>query len=153
VYRLALSILDDPHEAEDAAQETFLAVLRALDSYQAAASFKTWLYAIAVNICRNRLKRYKSRERLQTILQTVLTLRKPANSPEETSIQNETDASLWHAIRTLDDKHSLTIILRYYHDLSVAEIAETLKVPLGTIHSRLNTARAHLRQVLKEGQP
>ncbi len=153
VYRLALSILDDPHEAEDAAQETFLAALRALESFQGAASFKTWLYAIAVNICRNRLQRHKSRERLQVLLQTILTLRHPADLPEETAVQNEADSALWRAVHKLDDKHRLPVILRYYHDLSVAEIAETLKVPQGTVHSRLNTARAHLRQVLKEGQP
>jgi len=153
VYRLALSILDDSHEAEDATQDSFLAALRALHSFQAGSSFKTWLYAITINTCRNRLQRRKSRQRLQTILQVILPLRSRANSPEEVVIQNEADSSLWRAIRKLDDRQRLPIILRYYHDLSVAEIAELLAVPQGTIHSRLNTARAQLRQVLKEGQP
>ncbi|MGE5376793.1 MAG: RNA polymerase sigma factor, partial [Bacteroidota bacterium] len=52
VYCLALSILDDSHEAEDATQESLLAALRALDSFQGAASLKTWLFSITVNTCR-----------------------------------------------------------------------------------------------------
>jgi RNA polymerase sigma-70 factor, ECF subfamily len=152
VYRLALSILDDSHDAEDATQEAFLAALRALDSFQGTASFKTWLYAIAVNLCRTRLQRRKSRERLQTILQAILPLRTCTDSPEETTLQREADSALWRAVHKLDDKHRLPILLRYYHDLSVAEIAEILKIPQGTVHSCLNTARACLRDVLKEGQ-
>lgn len=153
IYRLALSILDDPHDADDAAQETFLTALRALDSFHGASSFKTWLFAITVNLCRTRLQRQKSRERLQSVLQAIFPFRVRADSPEETVLQNEADSSLWRAVRRLDEKHRLPVILRYYHDLSVTEIADILAVPQGTIHSRLNTARAHLREVLKEGQP
>ena len=65
-------------------------------------------------------------------------------------IQTESDSMVQDAIQRLDDKHRLPIILRYYHDLSVAEIAETLAIPQGTVHSRLNSARERLRQVLKE---
>ena len=59
VYRLALSILDDPDEAEDGTQETFLAALRGLAAFKGDSAFTTWLYAIAINICRNRLQRRK----------------------------------------------------------------------------------------------
>src|SRR4030095_6915108 len=60
VYRLALSILDDSDEADDATQEVFVAALRALESFRGNASFKTWLFSITVNVCRNRLTRHKS---------------------------------------------------------------------------------------------
>jgi RNA polymerase sigma-70 factor (ECF subfamily) len=153
VYRLALSILDTPHEAEDATQEAFLAALRALDSFQEQAAFKTWLYSITVNVCRTRLQRRKMRERLQSILQAVLPLRSPADSPEETTIQREAASGLWQAVCGLDEKHRLPLILRYFHDLAVNEIAAILDIPPGTVHSRLNTARAQLRRTLKEGQP
>jgi RNA polymerase sigma-70 factor, ECF subfamily len=154
VYRLALSILDDSHEAEDATQEIFLAALMSLDSFHGAASFKTWLYAIAVNTCRNRLRRHQARERLQQIIQGLFHVENGRQvQPEESAIQNESNARVWDTVQNLDEKHRLPIILRYYHDLPVAEIAEILKIPPGTVHSRLNTARAHLRQVLKEGQP
>jgi len=151
LYRLALSVLDEPHEAEDATQEAFLVVLRALHTFQARSSFKTWLYSITLNTCRKRLQQRKARERLQNILQILQPLHGPS-SPEDNVLKNELDSDLWGAVQALDEKHRLPVILRYYHDLSVAEIAEMLAVPEGTVHSRLNIARARLRLVHDEGQ-
>lgn len=148
VYRLALSILDDADEADDATQEVFVAALRALDSFRAAASLKTWLFSITINVCRNRLGRAKSRGRLQQILKNLFSQEQA--HPEKEAVQNESDAALRQAIQTLDDKHRIPIILRYYHDLSVADIAEILGIPSGTVHSRLNHAREQLRALLKE---
>jgi len=148
VYRLALSILDDPDEADDATQEIFLSALRALESFHGHASFKTWLFSIAINACRNRLQRKKSRGRLQQILQGLL--QREQAHPEKEAMQNESDAALWQAVRALDDKHRVPVILRYYHDLPVADIAEALGIPIGTVHSRLNHARERLRTLLKE---
>ena len=153
VYRLALSILDDPADADDATQEVFLAALRALESFRGHASFKSWLFSIAINVCRNRLQRHKSRGRLQQILQSLFMQEHPERSrrnPENETVQNESDSELWQAVRALDDKHRIPVILRYYHDLPVAEIAEMLGVPIGTVHSRLNHARSALRTRLKE---
>ncbi|HAE59142.1 MAG TPA: hypothetical protein DCG54_06445 [Anaerolineae bacterium] len=151
LYRLAFSILNDPDEAEDCTQEAFLAVLRGLDSFRGNASFKTWLYTITVNVCRNRYERRKNRQRLQNVLQGIFHTQ-PAAHPEESIIQNEADERIWQSICHLGEKHRLPVLLRYYHDLPVAEIAQILGVPAGTVHSRLNTARERLRDVLKEGQ-
>lgn len=150
VYRLALSIVDDPDEADDATQEVFVAALRALDSFRGEASLKTWLFRITVNVCRNRLGRSQRRGRLQQILQSLFTQEQA--QPEKEAVQHESDSVLWRAIQALDDKHRLPVILRYYHDLPVAEIAETLGVPVGTVHSRLNHAREKLRTQLKEAE-
>jgi len=151
VYRLALSILDDPDEAEEGTQDAFIAVLRALDSFHGGSSLKTWIFSITINICRTRLQRRKARVRLKYITEELFRSQSRNNhSPEKTVIQTESDSMVQDAIQRLDDKHRLPIILRYYHDLSVAEIAETLAIPQGTVHSRLNSAREHLRQVLKE---
>lgn len=152
VYRLALSILEDPDEAEEGAQEAFIAALRALDSFHADSSFKTWIFSITINICRTRLRRRKARERLKQITNGLFYLQNKDNHlPEEAIIQNEADARLQRAVRKLGEKHRLPILLRYFHDLSVAEIAEALDIPQGTVHSRLNTARERLRRDLKEG--
>jgi RNA polymerase sigma-70 factor, ECF subfamily len=151
VYRLALSILDDSDEAEEGTQDAFIAVLRALDSFHGESSLKTWIFSITINICRTRLQRRKARERLKHITEDLFHLQSKNNqSPEKAVIQNESDLMIQCAIRGLDNKHRLPIILRYYHDLSVAEIAKTLDIPKGTVHSRLNIARERLRQVLKE---
>jgi RNA polymerase sigma-70 factor (ECF subfamily) len=150
VYRLALSILDNPDEAEDGTQETFLAVLRALDSFHGDSSFKTWLFSITINVCRSRLRRENNRERLQQLLQNLFHLRSECEHPERTAMENEADAELWRSICTLDDKHRIPVVLRYYHDLPVADIAAILDIPTGTVHSRLNHARKKLRILLKE---
>jgi RNA polymerase sigma-70 factor (ECF subfamily) len=150
VYRLALSILDDSDDADDATQEVFVAALRALESFRGNASFKTWLFSITVNVCRTRLGRLKKRGRLQQILQSLFQLNSRQAHPENEAIQHESDSALWQAIHTLDDKQRIPVILRYYHDLPIDEIAETLGVPVGTVHSRLNHARERLRALLKE---
>ena len=148
IYRLALTILDDPDDARDAAQETFLAALRSLDTFRGQSAFSTWLAAIAINLCRTRLQRRKSRQRLQDILQALTLQRREHFTPEQAAIQTESDAALWAAIRALDEKHRIPLILRYYHDYTVPEIAQMLQIPAGTIHSRLNTARARLAGML-----
>lgn len=151
VYRLAISILDDVSEAEDATQESLLFALRSLDSFRGVSSLKTWLYSITVNICRTRLQRHRRRERLVRILGEVLRIQ---NTPsvEEEALRQQSNEMLWHAIQGMNEKHRIPVVLRYYHDLSVAEIAHILQIPEGTVHSRLNTARRLLHNVLKEGR-
>lgn len=150
VYRLALSILDDSNEADDATQESLLAALRALDSFHGASSLKTWLFSITVNICRTRLQRQKRSERLKQALSGILRA-KNEPSVEENAIENESGEAVWRAIHGMEEKYRLPIVLRYYHDLSIVEIANILQIPQGTVHSRLNTARRQLHRVLKEG--
>jgi len=151
VYRLALSVLDDSTEAEEATQDALLAALRSLDSFRGVSSLKTWLYSITVNTCRTRLQQSRRRTRLAQVLRGILRL---GSSPsvEEDAIRRESDQSLWRTIHTMNEKHRIPIVLRYYHDLSVAEIANILQIPEGTVHSRLNTARKQLYEVLKEGR-
>jgi RNA polymerase sigma-70 factor, ECF subfamily len=149
LYRLAFSIMNDHDEAEDCTQDAFLAVLHNLDSFRGDSSFKTWLYSITINICRDRFERRKHRQRLQSILNVVFSTQHAAH-PEENAIQNESDERLWQRIRYLDEKHRMPLILRYFHNLPAAEIAQILGLPLGTVHSRLNTARERLRDILKD---
>lgn len=153
LFRLALSVLDDgsPNghaEAEEATQDAILAALRALDTYRGDASLSTWMYAITINLCRNRLRARQRRARVRRLFQALTTpIDDAPQHPETTLIQQESDTGLWGAVNTLDEKHRLPIILRYYHELSVTEIAQILDLPEGTVHSRLNKAR----QKLKDG--
>ena len=150
VFRLALSILGDPAEANEVMQETFLSALRALTSYQEKKTFKSWLYTIAVNHSRSHLRKRKVIERLRSTLTAIFRVDvQKQDSPEEAAIQNEKEAAIWRSLNRLDDRHRIVIILRYFHELSVGEISEILSIPEGTIHSRLHTARATLRDSLK----
>ncbi len=150
VYRVCLSILDDPSEAEDATQETFIAALKALPGFRGDSAFNTWLYAIAVNACRRHLKQ----RRRHQALQTTLTFGPVAtgdhfSDPEQTLIRSEVAATLWSAVSELDEQHRMPVILRYYHELSVAEIAQILDINEGTVHSRLFNARERIRGHMK----
>jgi RNA polymerase sigma-70 factor (ECF subfamily) len=150
VFRLALSIVGDEAEASEVTQETFLSALRALSSYQERTSFKAWLYTIALNQSRSHLRKRKVIERLRTTLTSIFRVEHEKQiSPEETIIQNEKEAAIWRSLNQLDERHRIVMILRYFHELSIAEISEILSVNEGTIHSRLHNAREKLRDALK----
>ena len=148
VRRLTYSILDNPYEADDAAKDTFIAASRSLDSYRGEAEPKTWLTAIAINACRGRLRRHKARQALQTVLEAMHLLSACEPNPEQFALQNEADRLVWQAVNTLDEKHSLVVILRYAHEMPVADIATALGISQGTVHSRLHNARQKLLVLL-----
>jgi RNA polymerase sigma-70 factor (ECF subfamily) len=151
VYRLAISILGDPAEAEEATQDTFINALSALDSYRRDASLKTWLFAITINLCRRRLKKRKAKDLL---IRTLGSLFRSSGEglahPEELIIRGEARAELWQAVEALGEKHRLPLVLHYQHELSVAEIAQVLDLRPGTVLSRLYTARERLRAALSD---
>ena len=151
VYRLALSILDDPADANEAAQDVFIAVANSLDSYQHFTTFKAWLYTITVNGCRSRLRKAKTIENLKNILRNAFHIQSQSiPSTEEKVIRNERDAALWQAIGKLKDKHRVPLVLHYFNNLTVVEIAEILDTREGTIYSRLHFARERLRAELEK---
>ena len=151
VFRLTLSVLNDPTEANEATQDTFIAALAALESYREHSSFKSWLYTIALNISRNRLRKRRTIERLNQTLQAIFRVQvQKTASPEELVIRSEKDADLWRALSCLGEKQRIPIILRYFHELSTAEIAEVLQINEGTVHSRLHVGRERLRAELEK---
>lgn len=150
VFQLALSIVGDQAEANEITQETFIAALRALPAYQEQQSFKAWLYKIALNHSRSHLRKRKVREHLRTALISIFQVEAQKQVlPEEAAIQSEKEAAIWSSLNELDERYRTVVILRYFHELSIAEISEILSVNEGTIHSRLYNAREKLRNVLK----
>lgn len=150
VYRVCISILGDPPDAEDATQETFIAAIRGLDGFRGGSAFSTWLIAIAVNTCRRQLKQRMRHRSLDSALKLVQSpFADPPLDPEQTLVRSEVADALWQAVSGLDEKHRLPVFLRYYHELPVAEIARILNVDEGTLHSRLFNARERLRGEMK----
>lgn len=150
VFRLALSILNHPDDAEDAAQETMIAAVGSIKDFRGEASLRTWLFAIAINTCRRHLRKRGSRRALMDALALVATQAGHNPSPEESTSQREEDRRLWAAVDALDEKHRLPTILRYAHDMSVHEISAVLGISEGTVHSRLFYAREKLQARLRE---
>lgn len=150
VYRLALSIVDDPAEASEITQETFISALKALGKYEEKQSFKAWLYTITVNSSRSHLRKRRAREKLQATLTQIFRIEFEKQAmPEETFVQNEKEAALWKSLNQLDDHLRIVVVLRYFHELPVREISEILSIPEGTIHSRLHNAREQLRMAMQ----
>jgi RNA polymerase sigma-70 factor (ECF subfamily) len=150
VFRLALSIVGETAEANEITQDTFIAALRALPAYEEQKSFKAWLFTITVNQSRSRLRKRKTLERLKASLTTLFHVEFQKQAlPEEMVIQNEKEAALWRALQQMDEPHRMVVVLRYFHELSVMEIAEVLSISEGTVHSRLHNARAKLKSALK----
>jgi RNA polymerase sigma-70 factor, ECF subfamily len=150
VFRLALSIVGDVAEANEITQETFISALRSLPFYQEKKSFKAWLYTIALNQSRSYLRKRKSLARLGSLLTSIFQIDMQKQvSPEEAVIQNEKEAILWRSLNQLDERLRTVVVLRYFHELSIAEISEIISVNEGTIHSRLFSAREKLRDALQ----
>jgi len=151
VFRLALSVVDDPMDASEITQETFIAALRSLRSYRENSSFKAWIFTIAMNLSRSRLRKRKAIDRLRSLVAGFIRLEsQKTRSPEETLVQNENERAVWQALSNMDEKHRLPVILRYFHELPISEIADILKINEGTVHSRLHHARQRLQQELKD---
>jgi RNA polymerase sigma-70 factor (ECF subfamily) len=154
VYRTAFFVTRNSAEAEDAVQETFLDVLRALPNYDVAgpARFETWLYRVTVNRCRSRMRRKRLptadwdeiEERLERIPEPH-----PDHNPEEVALDREQAVGLWQAVDTLSEEQRVTVLLRYQQGLSYSEIAETLSISLGTVKSRLYHAHRKLKEQLE----
>ena len=150
VFRMALSILDDPDEAEEAAQDALLRALKSLPSYRCEGKLTTWLYAITLNICRERLRKRRGRGRLQEALQALFRV-SPAERlhPEEQAIHHEANAQIWKAVQSLPENLRFTITLRYYHALPIQEVAQILGVSERAVHARLRKAHERLREALE----
>lgn len=144
VYKTAYLMLDNADEAEDALQEVFLQVYKSLSTYAPSkGAFTTWLYRITVNHCLNRRrKRHLSVISFDEAPPILLT--GDTSLPENRTAEEET---VQQALGQLSEKLRTVVTLRYFWELSYAEITQILEVPMGTVKSRLNLA---LRTLCKE---
>jgi RNA polymerase sigma-70 factor (ECF subfamily) len=145
VYKTAYLMLGEPQEAEDALQEVFLRVHRSLNSFRPSkGAFSTWLHRITVNYCINQTRK----RRLRFLPITQVHPEQMPSQPSPESRLGEED-SVAQAMRDLSSRLRAVVVLRYYWDMSYAEIAQTLGIPLGTVKSRLNAALSALRVELE----
>ena len=150
VLRLAMSMLDDPADADDAAQETFIAAAAGLDGFRGDSKIKTWLFGITINTCRAQRRKRFRRNRLVGALRAVARIAHRPRSPEDAAVRSETNDRLRAAIAALDEKHRVPVVLFYLHDLPVPEIARILETRPGTVYSRLHYARKQLHGMIRD---
>lgn len=151
VYRLCYLVMRTEQDAEDMTQETFIRACRALPRFEIreGTSFEAWLYRIAVNCCRSRMRRrwYQVLPWPDPAPQLIA---EPEAQPDRVLEQGEWRNEILEVVHSLGDKHRLVVILRYYAGLSNEEIARALDIPSGTVRSRLHTARQRLKVVLEQ---
>ena len=126
----------DPHAAEEMLQETFLVAMTDPAALDAAISKRAWLVGIACNLVREHLRRTKRRQSAERLDVP------PSDAPLHEDYRLE---AMRGAIIRLPDAQREVLELRLAHELSYAEIAETLRIPLGTVRSRMHNAVAALR--------
>ncbi len=135
--------------AEDMVQEAFLRVLRTIGQYQHPRPFKPWLYAIATNLIRDHYRRSETRHTVAASEQALRQIEAPG--AVEDGLQEEDEArEIAAALLALPDLQREVVVLRYYQELSLAEIAALLDIPVGTVKSRLSIGLHRLREVLEK---
>jgi RNA polymerase sigma-70 factor (ECF subfamily) len=147
VYNLCYRMLGDPASAEDAAQETFLRAFQNLHRYDASRPFPTWLLSIAAHYCIDRLRRRRfavtSLDQEQDEGGVELPDLETPN-PEAESLRREQGEQMQLALDRLSSIDRAAVVLRYWHEYSEVEIAETLNLTVSAVKSRLHRARRDL---------
>lgn len=159
VFNITYRMAGNYTEASDLAQEAFVRAYKSIRKFRGQSGFYTWLYTIACNICRNRL-RYLRRQ-----VKSVVSLDDPIQTEEGVVSREVADKSLsplaildrkekvefiQKAISSLDEEHRIVVVLRDIEMLPYDEICRILKVNIGTIKSRLHRARVLLKEKLKD---
>lgn len=149
VYRTALAMTRDASTAEEVVTDTFLRAYVARATLDPARSPVPWLQKVAINLCVNRLRRRRlPSQPLDDVTAHAMRDRDLSRSPEHMSEQHEAMEALLAGIGRLKPRQRAVIVLRFLHDYSLAQIAETLDEPLGTVKSRLHGAVHALREDL-----
>src|SRR5215813_13111794 len=155
IYGLSLRMLGRDEDARDVCQETFLAAYRNLGKFRGDAKFSSWLYRIALNACHSRL-RHQTAQPEQSLDQEDESGRRfePAYPGAENlgdSLQQEQRVDLVRrALQGLPAEMRQVIVMKEYEELTFAEIAEVLQIPMSTVKSRLYTGLQLLRARLKQ---
>lgn len=153
LFSVILRMVGDAHDAEDIFQETFFRVLRGRDQFDAERKFSSWLFAIAVNLCRDHLRKdRRSLESGQDELPEVA----GSEDPESDSWRREVRAAVESALQSLPPEQREVFLLREYGGLSFKEIAElsgvNINTALGRMHMAVKKLRAELEHLREETQ-
>ncbi len=158
VYNICYRMMGSKSDAEDVAQEVFIAVFKTIDSFREESKFSTWLYRVSVNHCKNRIKylaRRHDRDRDELDENSAgtngVSIGTPARLSADRALEGiQMEELLREAINSLDEEHRTVVVLRDVEDLSIEEICEITDLPDGTVKSRLHRARLALRKKLQK---
>lgn len=160
-YSVALGMVKDKEEARDVAQEAFVKVYKYLDHFKGDASFYTWLYRITVNICIDVLRKKGSKGdehvefdesvKLDTAEAGIGALgSRLGTNPQKSVLRRELAERITSAMQDIPTAHRQILLLREVEGMSYEDLSRTLKIPKGTVMSRLFHARLKMQRILRE---
>ena len=149
LYFHARYIVKDHQEAYDVVQEVFIKAMRETRLFDDDFKIKAWLFRVTSNLCFNQVR---NRKRRGTLLETMMKPEAFGADQLDTVFASEQREEVMEALDHLSADHKQILLLRYYDDLSYAEIADVLQVKLGTVMSRLSRARMRLMAVMDENE-
>ena len=154
VLALTRRMCRNPADAEEAAQEAFLAAWQGLPFFRGDASFSTWLYRLASNACVDLLRREGRHQAAAgpslNDEEAPLDVADGTPGPQEAAERRELREQIEEGLRALTPEHRQVLLLREMHQLSYDEIADTLELDVGTVKSRISRGRRQLRMFLLE---
>lgn len=159
VYRLALHLTGNPHDAEDLTQDVFVRVFNSLSTYQ-PGTFEGWLHRITTNLFLDRVRRKKrirfdwmGDEDTSVATSESFDRHERSGQPEDAFDMLNLDDDILRALAALPPEYRAAVVLSDIEGLSYEEIAVTLDIKLGTVRSRLSRARSRLRDSLAHRAP
>ena len=152
-FRAAYLITHDEPEAADAAQDGFLRAYHALHTFRLGSPFRPWLLRIVTNLALNRLLSTQRRTRMTERYAQQTVLDNGHLSIDGHVVKREQQRRLLEAVERLPPDQRALIGLRYFLELPEREVAATLKIPLGTVKSRLHRTLARLRAIIQSDYP
>ncbi len=154
-YAACYSMVGNREDALELAQESFVRAFRAMSRFDPAMPFYPWLYRIIHNTCVNHLKKRGRRREtsLDEMLHNGFDLPDPGARPDGVAALQDLRNRIQRALAHIPPEQAEILRLRHLLELSYAEIAQWLKIPTGTVMSRLHAARQHLRRELEKEAP
>jgi len=152
IYALAYRTICREEDARDVCQETFLRAFRALPGFRGQAKFSSWLYRIALNLCRDWVRRERRAPTVQppedVDLLDLAAANEPSESIEDLVARKDLTRAVERAMAVLPEEQRTAIVLKEYHGLTFQEIADLLGCPLSTVKTRLYQGLTVLRREL-----
>lgn len=156
VGNLISRVLNDRESVDDLAQEVFVRVSVHRRNYRRGSKFSTWLFTIAANLAKNEIRRrvrrrnWFSLDALQELLSDgTMQLADPAEGQDLALQRGQLQQTVGRAIAAVPEKYRIALVLRDIEGLTYEEIAEVLRIPGGTVRSRINRARGMLKRKLQ----
>ena len=143
----AYRFLGSDEEARDVAQEAFLRAYQAIGAFKREARFSSWLYQIATNLCRDRLRRRKTRATvsLEALEEAGPVMVETRPGAHERLLERDLEQAVRRAVHALPEEQREVVILKEYQELTFLEIAQALDVPVSTVKTRLYRGLGQLR--------